>query len=70
VRPVGLSELKKKIIHLLGSRTRDLLACSIMPQTTTLLRVLYRCEIASLCEPETVEGERAIDMRPSRSDNG
>jgi hypothetical protein len=28
VRPEGLDKLKKKIIHFIGSRTRDLLACS------------------------------------------
>jgi hypothetical protein len=32
----GLSQLK--IIHLIGPRTRDLPACSIVPQPTTLPR--------------------------------
>jgi hypothetical protein len=30
VRPKGLLKLKKKLIHLIGSRTRDLPACSIV----------------------------------------
>jgi hypothetical protein len=33
----GLGQLKKKI-HLIGTRTHDLPACSIVPQQTTLLR--------------------------------
>jgi hypothetical protein len=32
VRPEGLGKLKKKCIHLIGSRTRNLTACSLMPQ--------------------------------------
>jgi hypothetical protein len=36
VRPKEFGKLKK-LIHLIGSRTRDLLACSIMPQP-----LLYR----------------------------
>jgi hypothetical protein len=36
VRPEGLD--KEKIIHLIGSRTRDLPACSIVPQPSTLPR--------------------------------
>jgi hypothetical protein len=39
VRPEGLSELKK-ILHLIGSQIRDLPACSIVPQPTTLPRGL------------------------------
>jgi hypothetical protein len=40
VRLEGLSQLKKKI-HLIGIRSRDLTACSIVPQPTTLLRAPY-----------------------------
>jgi hypothetical protein len=37
VRPEGLDKLKKKKnIHLIGSRTRYLPACSIVPQPSTL----------------------------------
>jgi hypothetical protein len=36
VRLEGLGRLKK--IHLIGIRTRDLPACSIVPQPTTLPR--------------------------------
>jgi hypothetical protein len=36
VRLEGLGQLKK--IHLIGTRTRDLPACSIVPQLTTLPR--------------------------------
>jgi hypothetical protein len=35
MRVEGLGQLKK--IHLLGTRTRDLPACSIVPQPTTPL---------------------------------
>jgi hypothetical protein len=38
VRPEGLGKLKK--INLSGTRTRDLPACSIVPQPTTLPRAL------------------------------
>jgi hypothetical protein len=31
---------KLKVIHLIGTRTRDLPACSIVPQPTTLPRTL------------------------------
>jgi hypothetical protein len=34
----GLSKLKKKFNDLVGTRTRDLLICSIVPQPTTLSR--------------------------------
>jgi hypothetical protein len=43
VRLEGLSKLKKKI-HLIGTRTRDLPACSIVPQPTTLPRPPILCE--------------------------
>jgi hypothetical protein len=33
--PKGLNKLKK-FIHVIGNRTRDLPACSIVPQPTTL----------------------------------
>jgi hypothetical protein len=36
VRLEGLDQLK--IVHLIGTRTRDLPACSIVPQPTTLPR--------------------------------
>jgi hypothetical protein len=39
VRLEGLGQLKK--IHLIGTRTCDLPACSIVPQPTTLLRAPY-----------------------------
>jgi hypothetical protein len=38
MRLEGLGKLKKKI-HLIGTQTRDLSACSLKPQPTTLLRV-------------------------------
>jgi hypothetical protein len=38
VRPEGLGELKKKLNVLIRSRTRDLPACSILPEPTTLPR--------------------------------
>jgi hypothetical protein len=39
VRLEGLGQLGKKI-HLIGTRTRDLLACSIVPQPTTRLFII------------------------------
>jgi hypothetical protein len=42
VRLEGRSKLKKRI-HLIGTRTRDLLACSMVPQPTTLLRTSVDC---------------------------
>jgi hypothetical protein len=46
-----LRKLKKKFIHLVRSRTRDLLVCGIVPQSSMLTRqdhnlpvVLYGCE--------------------------
>jgi hypothetical protein len=39
VRLEGLGKLKK--IHLIGTRTRDLPACSIVPQPNTLSRAPY-----------------------------
>jgi hypothetical protein len=41
VPPEGLDKFKK-LIYLIGSRTRDLPACSIAPQTTTLPRALLK----------------------------
>jgi hypothetical protein len=38
VRLEGLGQLKK--IHLIGTRTSDFPACSIVPQSTTLPRTL------------------------------
>jgi hypothetical protein len=38
---VLLDELGKLKIHLIGTRTRDLPACSIVPQPTTLPRAPY-----------------------------
>jgi hypothetical protein len=46
VRLEGLGKFKK-FIHLIGSRTRDLSACSIVPQPTTLPRVPYYIYIYS-----------------------
>jgi hypothetical protein len=39
VRLEGLGQLKK--IHLIGTRTRNLPACSIVPQPTTLPRAAF-----------------------------
>jgi hypothetical protein len=39
VRLEGLGQLKK--IHLIGTRTHDLPACSIVPQPTTLPHALH-----------------------------
>jgi hypothetical protein len=50
VRLEGLGQLKK--IHLIGTPTLDLPACSIVPQPTTLPRAPYCVEI-SLCNNET-----------------
>jgi hypothetical protein len=49
VRLEGLGQLKK--FHLIGNRTSDLPACSIVPQPTTLPRAPYKTvqrEILSL----------------------
>jgi hypothetical protein len=46
VRVEGLGKLKK--IHLIGTRTRDLPACSIVPQPTTLPRAHDTGIVASL----------------------
>jgi hypothetical protein len=37
MRLEGLGQLKKKSNYLIGNRTRDLPACSIVPQSTTSL---------------------------------
>jgi hypothetical protein len=42
VRPEGLGELKKKTYYLIGSRTRDLPACSTVPQP-------LQCDFKSIC---------------------
>jgi hypothetical protein len=34
VRPEGIDKLKEKINYLIGNRTRNLPACSIVPQPT------------------------------------
>jgi hypothetical protein len=51
VRLEGLSQLKK--IHLIGTRTRDLPACCIVPQPTTLPRAplfyVFRLFLTSHC---------------------
>jgi hypothetical protein len=39
VRLEGLGQLKK--VHLMGTRTRDLPVCSIVPQPTTLPRAYF-----------------------------
>jgi hypothetical protein len=41
----GLSILKK--IHLIGTRSGDLPACSIAPQPTTLQRAHFKCGIGA-----------------------
>jgi hypothetical protein len=43
VRLEGLSQLKK--IHFTGTQTRDLPACSILPQPTTVPRVTKSCNV-------------------------
>jgi hypothetical protein len=45
VRLEGLGQLKKSN-DLIGYRTRDLPACSIVPQPTTLPRAAFSCEFA------------------------
>jgi hypothetical protein len=47
VRVEELGQMKKKINDLIGNRTRDLPACSIVPQPITLLRIKTKltCEI-------------------------
>jgi hypothetical protein len=62
VRLEGLGQLKK--IHLIGIRTRDLAACSIVPQPTTLPRangqfpaiamVIYNDAYMASCNPSDV----------------
>jgi hypothetical protein len=47
VRLEGLGKLKK--VQLIGSRTRDLPACSIVPQPTTLPRALRRMVRLDYC---------------------
>jgi hypothetical protein len=43
VRPEGLGKLKE-FIHLIGSRTRDLTSCSIVPKASMLLRAPTRSQ--------------------------
>jgi hypothetical protein len=38
----GLSDFKIKVNYLIGNRTRDLLTCGLVPQTTMLTRVSQR----------------------------
>jgi hypothetical protein len=47
VRPEGLGNLKKKI-HLIRSRTRDLPACSIVPQTSYVTDPEYQYDLQQL----------------------
>jgi hypothetical protein len=56
VRLEGLGKLKKKI-HVIGTRTHDLPACSIVPQPTTLPRASFPfpyssmyCMLAAWCD--------------------
>jgi hypothetical protein len=44
VRPEGIGKLKKKM-DIIGSRIRDLPACSIAPQPTTLLPEEILCTL-------------------------
>jgi hypothetical protein len=53
VRPEGLGKLKKKSIHLIGSQTRDLPACSMVPQLTTPERKMHYIDLA-VCAVVTV----------------
>jgi hypothetical protein len=55
VRLEGLRQLKK-IIHLIGTRTRDLPVCSIVPQPTTLPRDLREILVRRI-STTGVEGE-------------
>jgi hypothetical protein len=43
VRQEGLGQLKKKVNDLIGTRSRDLLACSTVSQPTTLPRAYIHC---------------------------
>jgi hypothetical protein len=42
----GLGQLKKKI-HLIGTQTHDIPACSTVPQPTTLRRAPYLAEFSN-----------------------
>jgi hypothetical protein len=48
VRLEGLGQLKKKSNGLIGIRSRDLPACSIVPQATTLLRSLCNYHVLNI----------------------
>jgi hypothetical protein len=47
MRLVGLGKLKKKQIHITGTRTRNLEACSIVPQPIMLPRAPDQCSVSS-----------------------
>jgi hypothetical protein len=53
MRLEGLGKLKKKI-HLIGTRTRDLPVCSIVPQPTTLPRARQPIVTGSQSSQETI----------------
>jgi hypothetical protein len=55
VRLEGLGKLKKSN-YLIGDRTRDLAACSIVPQPTMLF-VLFRVQVAALRRADTTSKE-------------
>jgi hypothetical protein len=47
VRLGEFSKLKKKKIHLIGTRTRDLPTCTIVPQPTSLLRAPFHYNVGT-----------------------
>jgi hypothetical protein len=59
MRLEGLGKLKKKI-HLIGTRTRDLPACSIVPQPTTIPRATAIKEIHNL-------SRNVLEMLPKKT---
>jgi hypothetical protein len=61
VRLEGLGQLKK--IHLIGTRTRDLPACSIVPQPTTLPRASHRNSSSSIVMCIFISAETCLPSR-------
>jgi hypothetical protein len=60
VRPEGLGKVEKKLIRLIGSRTRVLLACSTVPEPLILLEAaeIYAPLFVALCSTRrSVESE-------------
>jgi hypothetical protein len=73
LRLEGLSKLKKKI-HLIGTQSRDLAACSILPQPTTLPRAPVHVEerikvmVINLEKIETVLGKASSNLTDRPTD--